>query len=244
MEKFTYFNNRFMNNNILRYNIRITIFLINTIIIFITVISISGCTENDSLENSTTLKNMSNITSAFKKLPEVEYFLTIYPNTSIDASYLSDKMVVPSSIVENSSKISYQVSVSERNSSIISWFDDSGRLIYTEVQNPPVTEDTSDRLLSSDNLIFNIVKIDSDIYVTFTGGPDEDQVDYFVITGNSPLGHQFESRVQGDKDGKPDCRMYNTAKLEGACSSCWLNFVMVSAIYTNGNSEVVLKARI
>lgn len=143
-----------------------------------------------------------------------------------------------------SPKALYRVSIYEENSSIISWFDEKNDHVGMKVHNPQMLEDTSERLLSYENLTFNIIKVDSIIYVTFTGGLDADKLDFLTICGNNALGHHFESKTLGLEDGKPDDIIYRTVELEGACSSCWLNFVGIYATFTNGDKQTILKANI
>ena len=226
------------------------------LIFLVTIIGItliSGCVdqiaapENNESDND----SLSNITSAFNDLPEVQYFLAICPNATINTSFIDEDdmgMSLKDTYLENgsekSTKAIYMASIHEENGSIISWFDRENNLVGMKVLNPPILEDVSNRLLSSDNLTFNIIKIKSNIYVIFMGGLDADKVDFFTITGNDALGHQFESKIMGAKDGKSDVILYDTAKLEGACYSCWLNFVLISATFTNGERQIILKAQI
>ena len=226
--------------------------LILSLIIMIEIILVSGCIDQTTSPENIGLDNdsLANITSTFKDLPEVQYFLTVYPNTTINTSPLSGGEIEAASNTnlkregENSLKALYIISIQEKNSSIVSCFDDANKLVSIKVQNPPMIEDTSERLLSYDNLTFNIIKIDSNIYVTFTGGMYADKVDFLTVDGYNALGHQFEPQTLGKEDAKPDDIIFNTIVLEGACSSCWKNFVVIFATFTNGDKEVILKAHI
>lgn len=228
-------------------------FLFLILIITLGCILFPGCIDtkvpagNDKLDNNRIL----NITSAFKELPEVQQFLTVHPNASINISYLDgdelenslkDFNMVPEE--GSSPKALYRVSIDGENSSIISWFDEKNNQTRIKVNNPQMMEDTSERLISYENLTFNIIKVESTIYVTFTGGHDVNKLDFITIGGNNALGHQFKSQTLGLEDAKPDDIIYRTVELEGACSSCWLNFVMIYATFTNGESRTVLKAHI
>lgn len=219
-------------------------------IILIEVILISGCIDNNaSYENNGSDNNsLSNITATFKEFPEVRYFLSIYPNASVTTSSLNtdnrDILIRETNSDHAAPKALYMVSICEENSSIVSWFDEENHFIETVVKNPPLIEDMSERIISYNKLNFNILKIESTIYVTYTGGQDADKVDFFVVNGYNALGHQFESQILGKEDGKTEDINYSTVRLEGACSSCWKNFVMIFAAFTNGEREVVLKAYI
>ena len=223
------------------------------LIIMLGCILFLGCIDSTAPtdDNKPDSIRLSNITSAFKELPEVLQFLTVYPNASINISYFEgdelDNSFKDSDMVleaGTSPKALYRVSVYEENSSIISWFDEKNNHVKMNVHNPQMLEDTSERLISDENLTFNISKVESTIYVTFTGGHDVDKLDFITISGNNALGHQFKSQTLGLEDGKPDDIIYRTVELEGACSSCWLNFVMIYATFTNGEKRTVLKAHI
>ena len=193
---------------------------------------------------------MSNITAAFNEFSEVQQFLEVYPNASIDISYYKgDKLnesfrdfdLVPGVIFPEAL---YKVSIREENRSIISWFNEKNEHVSMKVHNPQMPEDTSERLLSDENFTFNINKVDSTIYVTFIGGLDSNKLDCLTVMGNNALGHHFESQTLGLEDGKPDDIIYRTVELEGACSSCWLNFVQIYATFTDGTKQTILKANI
>jgi hypothetical protein len=232
-----------------------TSFRVNTFILIVMLASISflGCIDSTAPtdHNESDSSRLSNITSAFKELPEVQQFLKVYPNASINISCfegdeLNNSFKDFDLVLDESSspKALYRVSIDEENSSIISWFDENNVHVRMKVHNPQILEDTSERLLSYENLTFNIIKVDSIIYVTFTGGLDADKLDFITISGNNALGHHFVSQTLGLEDGKPDDIIYRTVELEGACSSCWMNFVVIYATFTNGDKQTILKANI
>lgn len=231
---------------------RANTFILSLIIMLASILFL-GCIDSTAPtdHNKPDSIRLSNITSAFKELPEVQQFLKVYPNASINISYFEGDELENSfkdfdMVLEagTSPKAFYRVSIYEENSSIISWFDEKNDHVRMKVHNPQMLEDTSERLLSYENLTFNIIKVDSIIYVTFTGGLDADKLDLLTISGNNALGHHFESQTLGLEDGKPDDIIYRTVELEGACSSCWLNFVGIYATFTNGDKQTILKANI
>ena len=219
--------------------------------LIIVTLLISGCTDQNVPDEHETLDsiNLSNVTSFLLESHEVQLFLTQYPNASITASFVDNNDIKSSSddIDLNSADASipiYTVSIQENNSSIVSWFNQDDEIIKKEFQNPLIFNDTSDRILYNENFTFNIVKIDSDIYVTFTGSTKINEIDYLIISGTNALSHDFETQYIGNKDSKPDEILFNTVKLEDACPTCWRNLIMVRAIFTNEEKETVLKAQI
>ena len=237
------------NINCILIDHRLKSFVFSLIII---TLLISGCTDQNvpSYEHDTSDSiNLSNVTSFLLESHEVQLFLTQYPNASITASFVDNNDIKSSSddIDLNSADASipiYTVSIQENNSSIVSWFNQDDEIIKKEFQNPLIFNDTSDRILYNENFTFNIVKIDSDIYVTFTGSTKINEIDYLIISGTNALSHDFETQYIGNKDSKPDEILFNTVKLEDACPTCWRNLIMVRAIFTNEEKETVLKAQI
>jgi hypothetical protein len=218
------------------------------------LIGLTSCCINQTSapreDNGSNNNSLYNTTSAFKDLPEVQQFIAVYPNTTINISH-SNQDVINNSLNEIGFDIKdqnittmYMVLIHEKNSSIVSYFDEKDNLIGMNVLNPPIMNDTSERLLSSNNLTFSIIKIDTNIYVTCTGGQAADEVDYITVTGYNALGHEFETQILGKEDHKYDNIVNRTVKLEGACSSCWKNFVMIYASFTNGDKQTVLKAHV
>ena len=237
------------NINCILIDHRLKSFVFSLIII---TLLISGCTDqnvpSDEHDTSDSI-NLSNVTSFLLESHEVQLFLTQYPNASITASFVDNNDIKSSSddIDLNSADASipiYTVSIQENNSSIVSWFNQDNEIIKKEFHNPLIFNDTSDRILSNENFTFNIVKIDSDIYVTFTGSAEINEIDYLIISGTNALSHDFETQYIGNKDSKPDEILFNTVKLEDACPTCWRNLIMVRAIFTNEEKETVLKAQI
>ena len=237
------------NINCILIDHRLKSFVFSLIII---TLLISGCTDqnvpSDEHDTSDSI-NLSNVTSFLLESHEVQLFLTQYPNASITASFVDNNDIKSSSddIDLNSADASipiYTVSIQENNSSIVSWFNQDDEIIKKEFQNPLIFNDTSDRILYNENFTFNIVKIDSDIYVTFTGSTKINEIDYLIISGTNALSHDFETQYIGNKDSKPDEILFNTVKLEDACPTCWRNLIMVRAIFTNEEKETVLKAQI
>lgn len=213
---------------------------------------ISGCTDQNSPSsehNDFDSINLSNVSSFFLESNEVQLFLTQYPNASITASFVNNNDInTYSDDIDmnnaNSSIPVYTVSIQENNSSIVSWFNQNNEIIKKEFQNPPIFNDTSNIIQANENFTFNIVKIDSDIYVTFTGSTEIKNIDYLIISGKDALSHDFETQLMGDKDKNSDDILFNTVKLKDACPTCWKNLVIVDAIFTNGDRLTVLKAQI
>lgn len=215
------------------------------LVVVLSAVLVNGCLDQDIAKEYRPAGPdiLSNITSSFRELPEVQYFLIMHPDANITPAYFSGDGPSTAQGADFPGAL-YIASIKENNSSIIALYGEVGDLLGMTFQNPQLKEDISNRLLSDANLSFNVVKLNSSIYVTFTGGLGADEVDYFGIYGQNALGRQFEVQMLGSEDGSKDNILYRTVKLEGACSTCWLNFVEVTAIYTDGNRSTVLQAQI